>query len=638
MPTSVCARPIHALIFLLAFMMLLSMSCANNAPAPQPASEQAKPMETEADVHSFAKPNDVAVTHMDLDLSVDFDKKQITGKNTLLINNKTGARQLHLDTRDLTIQRVTLDQSETETKFALGEAVKFMGQPLVIDIQPETKAVNVYYTTSPTAAALQWLEPAQTAGGKKPYLFTQSEAILARTWVPCQDSPGVRITYSARVKVPSDLLALMSATNVTAKNADGVYQFEMKNPVPSYLLALAVGDIEFRSLGSRSGVYSEAVMVDKAAAEFVDLEKMISAVEGLYGPYRWERYDLIVLPPSFPFGGMENPRLTFATPTILAGDRSLVSLVAHELAHSWSGNLVTNATWNDFWLNEGFTVYLELRTMEAIKGRDYSEMLAQLAKQELLEEMQGLGADSPDTRLHLDLAGRDPDEGLTNIAYDKGYFFLRLMEETVGREKWDAFLKKYFDTFKFQNMTTARFVAYLRENLIQGDKALEDKLKIDEWIYKPGLPSNVPQVQPKEFERVEAQVKAWTEGTPAPKLDTQNWTTHHWLHFLQKLPPNLKLDQMAELDAAFKFSESGNAEILHAWLLRAIATQYKPAYPALEKFLTSMGRRKFLKPLYTELAKTPEGLELARRIYAKARPGYHPVSYTTIDEILKWKP
>jgi aminopeptidase N len=274
--------------------------------------------------------------------------------------------------------------------------------------------------------------------------------------------------------------------------------------------------------------------------------------------------------------------------------------------------------------------------MEAIAGRDYSEMLAQLAKQELTEEMEALGATSPDTHLHLDLAGRDPDEGLTNIAYDKGYFFLRLMEETVGRKKWDAFLRKYFDTFAFQNMTTARFVAYLRENLIQGDKALEDKLKIDEWIYGAGLPGNAPQVRPKEFERVEAQVKAWTAGKPAKDLDTQNWTTHHWLHFLQKLP-DLKAEQMADLDAAFRFTPSGNAEILNLWLQRAIKTHYKPAYPALEKFLTSMGRRKFLKPLYTELAKTPEGLELARRIYAKARPAYHPVAYTTIDEILKWK-
>jgi leukotriene-A4 hydrolase len=626
----VSMRLTHLLMLITLLIPLLSVGCSGQQQQPQ-----AKAMETEKDVHSFARPADVVVNHMDLDLEVDFDKKRILGKNTLHITNNTGVRQLHLDTRDLVIARATLDKAETDTKFSLGDEVKFLGKPLVIDIKPETKEVNVYYLTTPAAAALQWLEPAQTAGGKRPYLFTQSQAILARTWVPCQDSPGVRTTYSAKVKVPPDLLAVMSATNGTEKNPDGIYNFRMDRAIPSYLLALAVGDIAFRPLGNRSGVYSEPSMVDRAATEFVDMEKMISAAESLYGPYRWERYDVIVLPPSFPFGGMENPRVTFATPTILAGDRSLVSLIAHELAHSWSGNLVTNATWDDFWLNEGFTTYFEHRIMEAINGRDYSEMLAELTRQGLLEEIEGLKAAMADTHLHLNLEGRDPDEGMTQIAYDKGYFFVRLLEETFGREKWDAFLRKYFDTFAFQSMTSGKFLAYLRENLIQGDKALEAKLKIDEWVYGPGLPDNSPQVSPRQFELVEAQVKAWTEGTPAKNLKTEGWTTHHWLHFLNKLPQNLKPEQMAELDATFKFTNTGNSEILSAWLLRAIASQYKPAYPALEKFLTSMGRRKFLKPLYTEMAKTPEGMDMARRIYAKARPTYHSVSYSTIDAIVK---
>ena len=637
MSKRVSMRLAHLLMLIIVSIPLLVAGCSGPQP-PQPQQPQANAMETEKDVHSFAKPADVVVTHMDLDLDVDFDKKRIMGKNTLHINNKAGAHQLHLDTRDLIIARVTLDRSETETRFSLGDEVKFLGKPLIIDIKPETKEVNVHYLTSPAAAALQWLDPAQTAGGKRPFLFTQSQAILARTWVPCQDSPGVRTTYRARVKVPADLLAVMSAKNATQKNPDGIYQFEMDRAVPSYLLALAVGDIAFRPLGNRSGVFAEPSTVDRAASEFVDLEKMLSAAESLYGPYRWERYDVIVLPPSFPYGGMENPRITFATPTILAGDRSLVSLIAHELAHSWSGNLVTNATWNDFWLNEGFTVYLEHRIMEAINGRDYSEMLAQLTHQDLLDEIGRLKDQIDDTKLHLNLDGRDPDEGTTNIAYNKGYFFLRLIEETVGRERWDAFLRKYFDTFAFQSMTATKFLAYLRENLIGGDKALEDRLKIDEWVYGTGLPDNSPQVRPKQFELVEAQVKAWTEATPAKDLKTDGWTTHHWLHFLNKLPENLKTEQMAELDATFKFTNTGNSEILNAWLLRAIASQYKPAYPALERFLTGMGRRKFLRPLYTEMAKTPEGLEMARRIYARARPTYHSVSYNTVDEILKWKP
>jgi leukotriene-A4 hydrolase len=614
------------------FLVLLSIACSNGQQSqPSPVTQQSKSMDSVKDPHTFASPNEVVVKHLALDIDVDFNKKQLVGKATLQIDNKTKAKELRLDTRDLTIEKVTLDKNETETKFTLGDYVQYMGRPLMVEIMPETKEVNVYYKTSPEAAALQWLGPTQTAGGEKPFLFTQSQAILARSWVPCQDTPAVRMTYQARVKTRPDLLA----SNSTQLKADGVYEFNMPQAIPSYLLALAVGDIAFRSLGSRSGVYAETTVVDRAANEFADLEKMIEAAESIYGPYRWERYDLIVLPPSFPFGGMENPRLTFATPTILAGDRSLVSLVAHELAHSWSGNLVTNATWNDFWLNEGFTNYFENRIMEKINGRNYSEMLAQLELQNLNEEIEGLKEHPEDTRLKLDLQGRDPDEGVTNIAYDKGFMFLRMIEETVGREKLDAFLKKYFDTHAFQSMTTEKFVTYLRENLIQGDKTLEDKLKLDQWIYQPGLPDNCPKIQATEFAKVEEQLKAWSSGTPAKNLQTAGWTTQHWLHFLKNLPAALTKQQMADLDAAFGFTRSGNSEILSGWLLRAIQNRYDTAYAALEHFLTSQGRRKFLKPLYAELAKTPEGKEMAKKIYQKARPTYHAVSYATIDDILK---
>ncbi|MEX2088191.1 MAG: M1 family metallopeptidase, partial [Bacteroidota bacterium] len=484
----------------------------------------------------------------------------------------------------------------------LGDVVQFLGQALTIDITPQTKEVTIAYHTNPNAAALQWLEPSQTAGGKRPFLFTQSQAILARTWVPCQDGPGVRMTYSARVKTRPDLMAVMSATNPTAKTADGVYEFSMPQPIPSYLLALAVGDLAFKSTGPRSGVYAEPSMVDKAAWELEDTEKMIEAAESLYGPYRWDRYDVIVLPPSFPFGGMENPRLTFATPTILAGDRSLVALVAHELAHSWSGNLVTNATWNDFWLNEGFTVYFEHRIMEQVYGRTYSEMLAQLSMQDLQATINELGATHPDTHLKLNLGGRDPDEGMTDIAYNKGYFFLRLIEEAVGREKWDAFLKSYFDAFAFGTMTTEGFISYLRENLIHGDKNLEEKIQIDRWVSGPGLPEGAPEVRSGEFGRVEEQLNAWKNGALAGKLATKDWTTHHWLHFLRNLPTTLSSEQMADLDKAFAFSRSGNSEILAAWFPHVITHSYQPGYTALENFLMGVGRRKFLKPLYTKLA------------------------------------
>src|SRR6185295_20192533 len=320
---------------------------------------------------------------------------------SLRLNNKGGAGRVVLDTRDLEIRRVTLDDGKTEARFRLGDEVKILGRPLEIEIAPGTTWVNVDYSTKPEAAALQWLTPEQ-AGSPYPFLYTQSESILARTWVPCQDTPGVRMAYEATVHAPRGLLALMSAENPTQDSADGVYHFQMRQPIPSYLLALAVGELEFRPLSPRSGVYAEPSVIELAAWELADTPKMIDAAERLYGPYRWGRYDLLVLPPSFPYGGMENPRLTFATPTILARDRSLVSLVAHELAHSWSGNLVTNSNWNDFWLNEGFTTYIENRLMDALYGKEYADMLWELGYQDLQAEVADFSKDSlHDTWLKL---------------------------------------------------------------------------------------------------------------------------------------------------------------------------------------------------------------------------------------------
>jgi leukotriene A-4 hydrolase/aminopeptidase len=586
------------------------------------------------DVHSFARPDEARVKHLALNLAVDFEKQQLAGSATLQIEHR-GAREIVLDTNGLTIERVKLDSGK-EPKFLLGEPVKYLGRSLTIPIESSTKAVHIDYRTSPDAAAVQWLTPEQTAGGKHPFLFTQSQAILARTWVPCQDTPGVRITYEAVIRVPRGLMAVMSAENPTQTNSDGLYDFKMPQPIPSYLLALSVGDLAFRSLGRNCGVYAEKPVIEAAAYELADTQKMIDAAEKLYGPYRWGQYDILVLPPSFPFGGMENPRLTFATPTILAGDRSLVNLVAHELAHSWSGNLVTNATWNDFWLNEGFTVYFERRIMEAVYGRDYSEMLARLGMQDLEQAVAELGPESADTHLLLNLEGRDPDDAANKLAYEKGYFFLRLVEETVGRATFDAYLRDYFDRNAFKSMTTQAFVEDLRKNLLANTPGAEQRLNLDNWISGPGVPGNVPVVQSDAFEKVEEQVRAFQNGTPASKLKTSKWTTHEWIHFLRHLPANLTREQMQDLDRTFQFTKSGNSEILHEWLMQAIPHRYEDAYDALERFLTKQGRRKFLKPLYQKLAENEEGSQRARKIYEKARPTYHAVSRGTIDGILKW--
>jgi leukotriene A-4 hydrolase/aminopeptidase len=585
------------------------------------------------DAHSYANFNDVRIKHLKLDLRVDFSDKTLDGKVDISIENYTKAKQLILDSKDLTIHKVLLEDS-IQTSFSLGEKSEVFGQPLTVEVEPSTKVVSVYYTTSPDAEALQWLTPEQTLGKVHPFLFSQSQAILARSWVPCQDGPGVKFTYEATIKTDLNLIALMSAENGTTKNENGVYTFKMDQPISSYLLALTVGDLAFASTGRNSGVYAEPAMLEKSVWELNSMQSMIDSAEKLYGPYAWERYDVVILPPSFPFGGMENPRLTFATPTIIAGDRSLVALIAHELAHSWSGNLVTNETWNDFWLNEGFTVYFEQRIMEKIFGKPYEEMLTKLGMGELEATLKNFinEGNSEDTHLYLDLDGRNPDDGLTDVAYEKGRFFLQKLESVVGRERFDLFLKNYFEENKFKPMNTERFIANLNEHLLTPEE--EQAVNINAWVYGPGLPDNTLIPYSEELDRVESSIAQYNNNQiKAEEIDISGYTTHHWLYFLRGLK-NLDSIKMHELDQNFNFTQTGNSEIACDWFKHCIDHQYEEAFPALNDFLIRVGRRKFLTPLYTRLAKSPQNKAWAKEVYQTARNGYHSVSYNTIDEVL----
>jgi aminopeptidase N len=557
------------------------------------------------DVHSWSRPDQIRVRHLELDFDVRFDRKILDGAVTLRFEPAPHP-ELILDTRDLEIHSV-----ENASGFELGSRDPVLGSPLKIQVAPGATWVRIKYSTSPGASGLQWLDPPQTAGKRHPFLYTQSQAIHARSWIPLQDTPAVRVTFQGRVRVPAGLEAVMAAERAGE-------HFRMQHPIPSYLIALAAGELEFRPLGDRSGVFAEPELAGAAAREFADTEAMIRAVEEMYGPYRWGRYDLLVLPPSFPFGGMENPCLTFATPTILAGDKSLVALVAHELAHSWSGNLVTNATWSDFWLNEGFTVYLERRILEKVYGRKREEMEAALGRRELDREMASLP--ESDRVLHLPLAGRDPDDGCTLVPYEKGALLLRTIEREVGRERFDRFLRSYFDHFAFQSITTADFLDYLH-------RELPVAVPLEEWIFKPGIPPAAAEPHSDAFSLLEAEAARWQQGQP---IETARWSTQEWLHFMRILEhPDLE-----RLDREFHFSQSGNSEILHQWLLMSVRANYEPALPDLERFLCSVGRRKFLKPIYTELLKTPEGRQRAQRIYQRARPGYHPIAQTTLDALI----
>jgi leukotriene-A4 hydrolase len=584
------------------------------------------------DPHTFAKPSEARIEHIDFDLTINFQDKKIEGLASYkIVHNK--ANEIVLDIRNIKIIKIWIGKTESEVDYFFGETDSILGQALHIPIAPLTDRIKIQYETTAGSDALQWLDPVQTLDKKHPFLYTQSQPIFSRTWLPVQDSPGLRFTWSAKVQCPSEMMVVMSTRNQEEKNEEGVYYFEMEHPVPAYLIALAAGDLRFSPMSSRSGVYAEPGIIENALSEFSRTEEMMQFSEKLMGPYQWDRYDILVLPPSFPYGGMENPMLTFVTPTIIAGDQSLTALIAHELAHSWTGNSVTSFSWNDLWLNEGFTVYFERRIMEELYGPDYTAMLDVLTYQSLVQLIRKMGEDNPDTRLKLNLKGRDPEKAMNRIAYDKGYFLLKLLEQSAGRKYFDAFIQGYLNSNKFSSIDTESFLEYL-------DRELISKYKIDidvkEWIYLPGLPKNCPVPFSSRLKQVDESMVKLLKNNDIEKLDTKHWTAHEWRYFISNLPRSANLELISGLNKSFNLSVSKNPEIKAAWLELCIyAGYYIEIETVLEDFIQEVGRRKFLMPLYTALIQT-DRIADANRMYKNSRNNYHAATRVSLDELLNF--
>ena len=589
-----------------------------------------------ADTFTYANYDEVQMTHLSLDLDVNFDKKTLDGTAVIDFKPvKPGAHILKLDTADLDISSVqgyTRDGEWVAMDYALRDKDPVMGTMLSIPFSKGTSKVKITYKTNPKAGGLQWLSPEQTKDGKFPYLFSQNETIFARSMAPLQDTPAVRITYDATLRVPKGMRALMSAEQL-GQDKDGAWHFKMPQAIPSYLIAIAVGEIDYRPIDAHTGVYAEPYILEKAAHEFEDTPKTEKAMSSLYGPYRWGQYDMLILPPSFPFGGMENPRLTFLTPTLVVGDKSLVDVVTHELAHSWSGNLVTNASWRDAWLNEGFTTYVENRVTEKTEGKRRADMEQVLALDGLKRDLAG--ASRPEmTWLKLPADMHHPDDAFSLVAYNKGMFFLMFLEDRFGRDNFDSFLKNYFNHFAVQSITTEDFLAYFKENLMAKYPGKVTMDEVNAWIYGPGLPDTVRKVHSDAFEAVQKTLDQWTSGQiSVAQIDASKWTTQEWLYFLNRLP---KLDKtkLRALDKAFHLTGTPNAEIAFAWYMQGIKADYAPMKPALEKFLLSVGRGKFIYRLYGALAnQSSEDRKWANTVYKKARSGYHPIAQGRIEAI-----
>jgi aminopeptidase N len=613
------------------------------------SAEDLTPLQPGLDYHSFANVEQFRVTHIELDLRVNFEWKVLDGVVGLEIRRlDPRATQLVLDTRDLSVADVTQKATDVVGAAAKSEPVwvgrpfhfekadPILGSALVIELPPSRKSVEyikIDYRTSPDATGLEWLTEKQTAGKHKPFMYSQSEAIGARSWIPLQDTPQVRVTYIAHIHTRPDLRAVMSAQNDPESKRNGEYLFTMPQAIPSYLIALAVGDIDFKATGPRTGVYAEKSVLKAAAKEFEDTESMMETAEKLFGPYRWGRYDILVMPPSFPVGGMENPRLSFISPTIIAGDKGLVSVIAHELAHSWSGNLVTNATWRDLWLNEGFTDYMENRIMYAVYGEQRAAMEAVLGLRSLRDELVTLKP--KDQALAVDMRNRDPDDVFTLVPYEKGRLFLSFLAAKFGRERFDGFLRGYFDHFAFKSLSTEQFLGYLQENLLDPNPGIVTRETVNAWVYGPGIPADAVLPVSSAFEPVDQVRTAWLAGnTPAKMLDTHSWVTQQWLYFLDNMPPQLSIKQLTDLDQAFKFTQTPNAEIARSWLTLGIRNNYQPSFARLSEYLKTIGRPKLIKPLYAELVKTPAGAAFAKATFSAARAGYDARVAAAIDAMV----
>ncbi|XP_076469755.1 leukotriene A-4 hydrolase-like isoform X1 [Babylonia areolata] len=603
---------------------------------------------------SFSRPDQCRVVNIHLDLEVDFGRKVILGTVHLSVERKSkDDKVLILDSNELNVEKVSDQAKGQELQYSLGEPVKPFGSKLEIVLPTSDSnqfVVSIKYSTSPTCSALQWLRAEQTAGKRHPYLFSQCQAIHARSLYPCQDTPGVKFTYTAKVKAPQGVVILMSAVRLTPEECPDdtscmVHRFEQKVPIPSYLLAIVGGDIESRSISPRSRVWSEKEQIEEAEYEFGETEQMLKTAEDLLGPYEWGQYDLLVLPPSFPYGGMENPCLTFVTPTLLAGDRSLADVVAHEISHSWTGNLVTNSTFEDFWLNEGHTMFVERKIASRMHGGEpllhfkASEGWEEL--RESVNRMMGCG-EGPYTKLVPDLKGVDPDDAFSTVPYEKGFALLFYLENLLGGpEIFEKFLRAYISKFRRQSITTQQWKDFLFSYFTsESDKKKLEGVDWEAWFSAEGMPNIQPKFNTSLAKPCQDLSARWLAASDSDlssfgASDLEKICSLQKREFLSLMLQSSSVVSVAKLekmDQLYNFSAVKNSEIRFRWLRLGIKSRWSVIIPKALQFVTEQGRMKFVRPIYRDLYQWEDARQSAIDNFLRHREEMHN---TTAKEVAK---
>ena len=619
------------------------------------------------DINTYSNFQEIIQKEVELDVSIDFDNKSMYGniKTKYEIINKS-LENIILDLHGPEILSVFLINEDFEKVdldykiYDKNEDKEALGTPLVINLlslkEKDNKEyenifnkkeimISIEFKTNENCNGIQYLTKEQTRTKEYPFMFTQCEAILCRTLFPIQDTPSVKSIYKVKTAISPPLTFLfggiLKSHYYDSTSKKKINYYEQNIPIPSYLVAFVAGELEYAKISKRCGVWTEKGLSSLAAKEFIDAEKYIEIAENyLNHPYEWKVYNILVLPFSFPFGGMENPNLTFVTPALLAGDRSMSNVIGHEISHSWTGNLVTNKNWKNFWVNEGFTKFMERKLDKILLGEEMSKLESIVGNNSLISAIKMYGEDSHFTSLSPDFSGIDPDDGFSTVPYEKGYQFLCYLEERVGEDNFKEIMGKYIEKYKYKSVDWTDFKSVYEEyvnNKYEGRNARKILNVIDwnKWVTEKGFPSYKMEFKSKYTEEVDNLINKFINkenNIENAKKIFKGWHTNVKLVFLEKILKNLENFNesiILEIKKELNLVEEYNDDIKAIWYEITLEKGMNQEIENIMNFLKTHGRLKYLKPLYISWIKLD--FNNAKTFFDENKIVYHPIARRLIQ-------